>query len=641
MAWWDKDRRDLHGEALDFATGLRNRQYLYRRARAEAALTLYMGSSRVVLNGSNGAWWDWDDPPVFNLIQTAVDWFTSMMVRNRITPYFLTEGGDVTLQRKAKAAQRATEGLMRLLGVWDEKGMLRAQDGHLFEAGGLMYDIDFFNRRLISSRVRPWECFVPEREARLGEARQLVNSYQIDRHQLAAQFDPGSEEHQMVLEAPSELIDPYEVVKDDRSDMILVHTLTHVPSGRVDMSDPASYGWDENGEPANDVDAGHDGRRVTVIGSGVLADRPWPYEHFGIAWYKPRRDPVGYWSRGIPETLGAAQVELIDIAEKIRHIMRRHAVPHLLVWDHAKINTQQWTNDDSAILTTRVPPSQAAYYMTPQTVPAELFSQSDRIIRDAEKQLGVSEMSLAGVKPPSIEHAPGMEHLSEIEMVRHTSAYQAFERAHLDDGRIIMDFVRELAQQDPNLEVVFGEAKDLQTIPWKDFDLDRNVYHLKTHPTNYFAQTPTAKFRQVKEMVQAGLFNDTPEARSALRALDFPDVESLTGDQTAQREAVEHLLEKCVAGRPDEEWIPDPLLPPELCMQAASQRVDRMIANDTDESVIDRVQRFWELAKELQQRANPPPAQPPANDNGAPPQAPPANTNGAPPPQQMPPPGAA
>jgi len=612
-SWYRAENdNELHAEALGFAEALRNRQFFERRERAEAALYLYAGSRRVSLSGGSGSWDDWDDPPYFNLIQTAVDFFTSMMVRNRIRPYFLTERGDADLQKRAKGMQRAVEGMMRELGLWDELGMLRCQDGHLFEAGGVKYACDFQNSRIVASRVRPWEVFVPEREARLGSPRQLVHAQQVERSVLAGMFDPDDDELQaLIADAPSEDLDPREVVRGDRSDMVLTYENFHLPSTRVDLSDPKVFGLDDNGEPT-DEDPGHDGRRVLLIRPGLLAVQPWPYDYFPIAWYKPRRDPIGYWSRSVPETLAGAQLELMEIAQKIQAIMRRHAVPHLLIWENAKINTQQITNDHAAIIKTRVPPSQAAYYMVPQSVPAELFQRESQIIAWAEKQLGVSEMSLAGVKPPSIEHAPGMEHLSEMEAIRHTAAYHALERAHLEDGRIIVDMLSELAKRNTDMEVVFGESRELERLKWKDINLERDEFHLKIWPTNYFAQSPTAKFRQVKEMVQAGLFSPTPEARTALRALDYPDVESLTGDPVAEEEAIEKCLALAIEGAPDERWIPTPYMDLALAKQKAQERINRLEADGQNPDAIDRVQRFWELADELEKQAAPPAAAPPA-----------------------------
>lgn len=605
-AWWaQKDLVDQANSARQFAEALRSRQHYERRARAEAALFLYSGSTRLSLSGAS---WqhgltDEDVPPFFNLIQTAVDWFTSMMVRNRIRPYFLTEGGNNELQEKAKCAGRAVEGLMRQLGIWDELGMLRCQDGHLFEAGGIKYAADLQNRRIVASRVRPWEFFVAEREARLGRPTQFVHDQTIERSVLAAMLPADSEEREIVMEAEPEDIDPVDSVPGDHSDLVLTHELWHLPSGRVDLKNPLSFGLDDNGDPT-DADPGHDGRRVIVMRNGIIVSEPWPYDYVPISWYKPRRDPVGYWSRSIPETLAGAQLELMDIGQKIQSIMRRHAVPHLLLWKQAKVNTQQITNDHAAILETQVPPAQAAFYLTPQAVPAELFSREAEIIRWAEKQLGVSEMSLAGVKPPSIEHAPGMEHLAEMEMIRHTAAFHAFERAHLEDARVIIDLLRMLAQHDPNMEVIFGESKQLERFKVKDFDMEREQYHLKVWPTNLFAQTPTAKFRQIKEFYQAGLFDDSnPQARKALRAMGFADVEEVMGDQVAEIDNIEKRLQLAVEGKPDHEWIPTPDMDLAAAKLKSKARINRLEADGEEPEAIDRVRTFWMLADRMEKEA--------------------------------------
>jgi hypothetical protein len=386
------------------------------------------------------------------------------------------------------------------------------------------------------------------------------------------------------------------------------------------MKNPAAFGLDDNGEPDDDVDPGHDGRRVLVTRAGLIVSEPWPYDYFPISWYKPRRDPVGYWSRSIPETLAGAQLELMDIGEKIQSIMRRHAVPHMLIWKQAGVNTQQVTNDHSAIIETKVPPSQAAYYLTPQAVPAELFSREEQIIRWAEKQLGVSEMSLAGVKPPSIEHAPGMEHLAEMEMIRHTAAFHAFERCHLDDARIIIDLLRMLAKQDPDMEVVFGESKQLERFKVQDFDMEREQYHLKTWPTNLFAQTPTARMRQVEKAAEMGLFDDTPKANKMRRAMDTLDVDELGADATAEQENIEERLRLAVKGAPDHEWIPTPEMDHALAKSIAKKRANRLDREGADPAAIDRVRTFWMLADRMEKEAQA--AAMAAEQGAAPPPAP-------------------
>jgi hypothetical protein len=583
------DEEQLHERAYDFAKRLRDRQYETRRYRAEHALFLYLGSVRVGLSGGSMPAEFWDESiPFYNLVQAVTDWFTSMMVRNQVRPYVLTERGDAKLQGKAKAMMCATEGVMRAAGVWDTLGMLRCQDGHLFEGGGIKWAADIQNKRIVASRVRAWDWWSPEREARLGDPRQGVHGQLIERGVLAAMFEPGSPEHTLVMECEAEPVDVQESIVGEVSDMLLVFELWHLPSGKPDLSEDRAFGLDEK-----EKDPGHDGRHVMVLKDGLLLDEPWPYDYFPISWYRPWRDPVGMWSRSVPETLAGTQLKLIEIGEKIDSIMRLHSVPHLLIWENAKINTGMWTNENAAIMKTRVPPQQAAHYLTPQAVPAELFQREEWLIRKGKEQIGISDMQLFGEKPPGIDHAPGMEHLSEETMVRHTRPHKEWEGAHLQDSKIIIDLMRLLARNGVEMAYVFGESKDLLHYNWADMDMDREKFHLKTWPTSLFAQTPTARFRQAEQFVKGGFLNGTPQSRMALKILQFPDVEELTGDLIAEEENIDRTLDRVVEGANDEDTIPHPYLDLALAKMKCKERINRLEANGDDPDTIDRLRDWW------------------------------------------------
>lgn len=605
MAWWNAERKDLLGEATGFVDDLRRRQYYAARAKAEAALFLYRGSSSLQLSGLD-SFWDGDNddvPPHNNIVGSAVDWFTAIMVRTMVRPFYLTIRGDAKTRRKAEAKQRAVEGEFWNLGLYGLLGELWCRDGHIFRGGGIKFAADMENRRVVSSRVRPWEVLIPEREARLGFPRTTTHSQLIDRAVLAAMFPEDSEAHQLVMEAEAENIDPHEQIRDDKSDMVLVRELWHLPSQRVDLDDPASFGLDDNHEPDANVDPKHDGRRVLCLQNGVLngdgAGEPWPFDHTSIAWYLPFHEAVGPWSRGIPEIIGGIQLAILEHGDSIQRYIRRHAVPHLLTWSKARLNPLEMSNDEAKVWNSAVPPAQAAMYLDTNAVPAEVFQREDKLERIAKERLGVSDMNLFGEKPPGIEHAPGMEHLSEMTQIRQTTSYKAWERANIDCARIIDDCHYMLAQYDDDMSVVFEHDKQLMEVKWREMNAKRDAYRITCQPTNYFAQTPTAKFRQVKEMGQAGMLNGTPQSRAMLRALDMPDVESIVGDQAGMEDAIDHCLDLAAKGAPDEEWMPTAWMDLELCKQKARDRLARMEADGEDPAAIDRVARFAELAFQI------------------------------------------
>jgi hypothetical protein len=605
MAWWNADPKQLLEESTGFVDDLRRRQYYAGRAKAEAQLFLYRGSSSLQLSGLD-SFWDGNDedvPPHNNIVGSAVDWFTAIMVRTMVRPFYLTIRGDAATREKAQAKQRAVEGDFWNLGLYDLLGELWCRDGHIFRAGGIKIAADIENRRTVASRVRPWEVLIPEREARLGFPRTITHSQLIDRNVLAAMVPEDSDARRIVMDAESENIDPHEQIRDDKSDMVLVRELWHLPSQRVDLDDPAAFGLDDNHEPDPDVDPRHDGKRVLCLHNGVLngdgAGEPWPYDHTSIAWYKPFHEAVGFWSRGIPEIIGGIQLAILEHGDSIQRYIRRHAVPHLITWSKARLNPLEMNNDDAKTWSSAVPPGQAAMYLNTNAVPAEVFQREDKLERIAKERLGVSDMNLFGEKPPGIEHAPGMEHLSEMTQIRQTTSYRAWERANIQAARIIDDCHYTLAQYDDDMSVVFEHDKQLTEVKWREMNAKRDLYRITCQPTNYFAQTPTAKFRQVKDLAQAGAFNGTPQSRMILRSLDMPDIDAIVGDQAAMEEAIDKCLDDAAKGLPDEEWMPLAWMDLELCKQKARDRLAAMERDDEDPDAIDRVARFGELAFQI------------------------------------------
>lgn len=604
-AWFRAARGELLEESRGFADDLRRRQYYGRRGRAEASLALYRGSMSMELSGLD-RFFDGDDedvPPHNNIIGSAVDWFTAIMIRTQVRPFYLTIRGDAKTRKRAQAKQRAVEGEFWNLGLYDLLGELRCRDGHIWDGGGVKFAADVENRRVVASRVRPWEVLVPEREARLGFPRQMAHCQLVDRAVLLAMFPEDSPARKIILDAEPENLDPHEQIRDDHSDLVLVRELWHLPSGRVDLDDPAAFGLDDNHEPDAEADPQHDGKRVLALHNGVLngdgAGEPWPYDYTPISWYKPFHESVGFWSRGIPEIIGGIQLAILEHGDSIQRYIRRHAVPHLITWDKARLNPLEMSNDDTKIWTSRVPPGQAAMYLNTNAVPAEVFQREDKLERIAKERLGVSDMNLFAEKPPGVDHAPGMEHLSEMTQIRQTTSYKAWERAAIQDARIIDGCHYTLAQYDEDMSVVFEHDGYLERVNWRDMNAKRDQYRITCQPTNYFAQTPTAKFRQIKDMGQAGMLNGTPQARMMLRAMDMPDVEALSGDQVGMEENIDRCIDAAAEGKPDEQWMPTALMDLELAKQKARDRWARMEADDEDPAAIDRVVRFFELAFEV------------------------------------------
>lgn len=602
-----------HEEVVRYGRALKDGDGNDRRDRADAALILYHGSGRYSFTSSVDSAFE-AVPPGFNLIQSAVDTLVSNVVRNKIRPMIVTENGDAELKEKAVGMQRAVEGLFQNAGLYGDLAFQVARTGFLFDAGLVKIWPDYQNRRVAFEPVFAHEIFVSPIAARRGRPRDMWQCAPVPREKLMAEYGDEDDTKKVIENAPTmgrQDLGDASAREDQIADVVEVWEYWHLPSGRVDLDDDAF-----------DLEkCKHDGVHFVCTENGTLLREAWPFDYFPFAKFRPYKTAVGYFSTGVPERIAGAQIELNKLNDRIDRIIHLHAVPRLLVWEQAKINQSKVTNDIASVLTTKVPPTQAAYYLAPPSIPSELLRRIDDVTRWAERQLGLPEMALTGSKPAGVDHAPGMQHLSDEYSVRQTTVFREWENFYLEAATISIDCLRLLSENcDGDFEVVFGDSKQLRRIRWDEVDLDADKFHLKIWPTNLLPQTPGAKKSYVVDLMNAGLFSQ----QQGMMALDFPDIEAIMGDQTAAAENVERVIVQTKKG---EMVVPEPFMDLEQLKTKAASAINRMQVDGDDEAAIDRVRKLYLATVDLQNKMMPPPPEaiaPPAPED-------PGLTEGGPP----------
>ena len=629
-----------HEALWKLAMGLWAEQGEDRESLCDDALTLYYGAD------------DWDrdaaiariagggpEPPGTNVIQYCVDAKTAVIVKNKVRPLFVTDKGSTELQEKAKGMQRAVESTFAEAGLYGDLGIDLCFDGNVWDAGVLKIVPDYANMRVLLERVFPWELLVGKRDSRLGKPRQLFHVQLVDRAVLEAFFAEDEDAIEAIREAPVASDRNTEAADNEAneiSDQIMVVEAWHLPSGRVDLEDRKSFGYvqkdgKEEFEPYEDP--GHDGRRAIVINGHTLLYEPWPFDYFPFAMFRPLRRRKGFWSRGIPEILAGSQLAINRMNLRVDGIMNLHARPIIYLWRQAQVNKAKINNDWASILEGNVPAGQALQYLTPQSVPAEYIARIDKIISWAEKQVGLSELTINAAKPPGVDHAPGMQFLADTESIRHTPEFRGWEQLHLDASKITADCFRLLSshasRSGKKFEIVLGDSKDLKRIEWDDVDLPRNKYHLRIYPTNLLAKTPAALISQAITLFEKGIFT----REQILQMLDAPDVAAVTGDLVAERENIERTLDALLSGA--ENIVPDAYMNLEMAKTMTRERINRLSADGEDDEKIDLLRQYFEDIVEFQRKQVAKDVN--AQQGVAPPPGPGGPGGGMPAPQPMPP----
>jgi hypothetical protein len=593
---WDQDEgsEEVHQMVVSKGRTLYDHDGSERRAMADDALVLYHASGRYSFTGSNVLT---DtvaniDPVGSNVIRECVDTKINHIVRNKVRPYFLTENGDSELKEKALGMQRCVEAVFDGAGLYGERGVQVARHGYLFDGAGIHISPDYEGHCIDVDLVWAWEIQVDPVEAERGDPRQMWRKRRVPRERLLARYP----EHEDIIRAAK--LDNTDRHTDSQtiSDSVEVWDYWHLPSGYV--KDPSS--------------TDHDGKHVVCVEGATLLEESYPFSYFPIPTFRPYRTAVGFWSVGIPERLAASQEILNKCNQRIDEIIRTHAVPTLLVDRGAKIKLSKWSNAVAKILEVDGSPSQAAYYMVPQSVPSELFKRCEDIRRQCREEVGLSEMSMYARKPAGVDHAPGMQELMDTESIRHTVDFREWEDFFTQAARVVVDSLRMLAEHDPKYELAFRDSKQLRRIKWKDVDLEASKYHLGVWPTNLLSQSPSRRKSEAMDFYNAELWTK----EQVMLALDYPDTQSISGDQTAESENIERMLAECIEGK---DVTPEPYMNLVLAKTMIVKRINRMQADKESEEKIDRMRDLFLATEAMIARLMPPaPMGPPPGMAGPP-----------------------
>lgn len=619
--WYQLGTEQEQAEAMsNTARALWSDQGESRRRLADDAMTLWSGSTNHSLMGSSPlsvlGLADQLAAAGYNVVQAIVDTKVNDTLRNEIRPLFVTEGGDSELREKVAAMQEACDGMSYTLGLEDELEEQGCWNGYIFGNGGQEFWSDTASSRVMVTPAWFWEYFVSRQEARNGAPQQMFSRHVIPRDVLLAFLaDAGSAVLDAVRAAPSagqsdssshDASEPGKV-----ADLVVVFKGWHLPDRRVDLSKPEAFGKDKNGKK---VKPNHGGMHMVTLDWGggkevpPLLVRPWPYDHYPVAWFKPNRMPGSYWGRGEPEILAASQIESNQWNERTYNILDRYARPAVILPDGAQLNPAQINNGLFNIWKVKGGATSAPIIHNQPAVPQELIQRLDRLPQQARDQRGMSEMSMTARRPAGIEHKPGLKYLKDVENIRHTAEYRAWRRYKLDGYRNIIRCLSELSEHDPKFEVIFEKDKQLTRQRWSDINADSSRYRVKAKGTNLFARDPAQQAEQIADFVERGLLPPT-----AMYQIDAPDFQAMIEDKDVMRlNAIARV--KAVIRGPEYDYtlMPDPALDLETCKAEALKAKNKLELNGEGAEKIDRLMQFMSDLDNLLGIV-PPPAPNPAN----------------------------
>lgn len=504
----------------------------------------------------------------FNVVQSMVDTAHSKITKNKPRPYFLTDGGDWSLKRRAQKLTQFIDGAFYHTNFYSKlsKGFKHAC---IFGTAA----IKFYARDndLCVENVFIDELVVDQNDAIYGSPRQMHQKKYVNREVLAAAFPGYKADIEFAVASLSELGKDIE----QQSNMVLVIESWKLPSKKN----------------------AKDGKHVICVNNKTLFSEAWDKDYFPFIFPKWNDRPLGFFGQGIAEQLTGIQLEMNKILRTIQISMHLVSVPKIFIEASSKIITSHLNNKIGGIIKyAGTPPVEGKL----GTVPAELFSHLDRLYQRAYSIIGISQMAAQAQKPQGLNSGKALRTFNDIESERFTSVGRMYEDCSLQAAKILIDLVKEIAEETGNFSVKAPGSQFLSKIDWSEVEMDETDYIMQCFPVSALSNDPASRMQEVQELVQSGFIDKT----IATKLLDYPDLRAYYDSANAAVDDIERQIELIIDKQ--DYQSPEPYQNLIYGIPAFQSAYLMYKAQGAPEEVLDLLRRWMEEAQDLMQKASQP-----------------------------------
>jgi hypothetical protein len=551
-------------------------------------------TARGDLNSAGGAGITW------NVVRSVVQTVASQVSRSRPRARFVTSAGDYKQKRKSKKLTQLNDGLFHMCRVY-EKTQQVFVDAGVFDVGAIEVARDGNVPKV--SRVLACEVMVDANDGIYGEPRSMYRRRFVDKAVLLAKYGtrakgvkPSEEGTQAIEEAG---------------------TANPVQDGAMTNLVEVFEAWHLRSTPTS-----HDGWHVIAIEGhgGKLVSEEYDKDYFPIILFPIDPALAGPYGVSAAAQLCDIQMQINTLLDKIAKAQHLACVPRVGI----PMSAQMGTVSSAIGAHYRFAGTQGAIFSTPPALSAEVYTHLERHMEKAFSLYGVNAQIAAGQKEAGLTAAVAIRESLDIQTARFAVLSQRWEQLHMDVARRLTDVARDIYLDDPKAVVAAPGTKFLETISWKDVDLEEDAYVIQPYPVSLLPTTPQGKIDKIGDLVDRGIWS----AKRAEAALDDLDPDSEMDAERAQEQDIERMCDDMLTDGKYE--TPDPTMDLSMCLKTASTYIALGRLNKAPEKHLDLLYRFLDDVTALQAQLTPPapPAPAPAvpgtvADQTAPPVAPP------------------
>ncbi len=550
----------------------------------------------------------------FNAAQNAVETVHSKVIKARIAPMPLTNGGGYLERHRAKQMGKAIE------GVLDENDADAIEEDVVMDAlvtdhgaGAIKVierDCDIGIQHLpvedvwfdeAETRHRtPRCCYHVPREGM--DKFVAIEEYANPKHDGLPGWVGTAEQRRQAILRASQKVEAWRARKTSTSATYRVDIFEawHMPSGEVEEYDE-EYDDEETGERKKRKAYRHDGRHVVSVDGedGTLIDEPWDGKRFPILLYVPRRRRRHVWGLSLMRDYIAPQREYEKLTKKIQHQHQKMGMSGWLAGKDADINVRELTAGTFSAgflveYSSQVPPQPIVV----EPVAQGTYAYADSIPRNMLERKGISTLAAASQLPAGLQQASGkaLQVFEDFEDVRLLPYHRERERFKVALSWLIVDAAERIVARKGSYKARYRGKHGIEEVDWKDVLMDRESFVLKVFPVSQLSKQPAAKFAQLTEMLNAGAIT----VEQFKRLYELPDLEAENELDSSDTDIIDRNMDIMVTtGR---YMSPEPFDNFDLIIQRAGKFYNLCRQQEVPEARLKLLRNYIEDTKSLKEQ---------------------------------------
>ena len=294
------------------------------------------------------------------------------------------------------------------------------------------------------------------------------------------------------------------------------------------------------------------GRHIIVTSKCTLVDEAWELDRFPFAIFRWNKRTLGYFGQGIAEIVEGIQFEVNSVLLKLQKLLKL-ATSKVFVQKGTKVNKSALNNEDWGVV--EYAGNRPPEWKTIQAFSPDYAAYLESLYNRAFELVGISQLSAQSKKPEGLNSGKAIREYMDIQTKRFEEVGQAWNQFHLDIADLFIMMAKLLDEKlEGGYSVLADVGEKLVELKWKDVNLDKDSYVMKSWPVPVLTGSPAF---QLQTILDVGQIN--PNLQSALLPhLEHPDVKAFLDRENADMVIVDKISAAILAG--EEYPPPEPLM---------------------------------------------------------------------------------